>query len=338
MKISLVLKNIITHSYLLYRPNNYIHSLENSFQIELPNISSFNVNSDLPIDFNTVKNMMLMSYNAYMEPDDSKWEKVEYNNTVDISVDPNDIQAYLFSDESKQFNVIAIKGTSISYIPMFLSALKSPAPHDKYNDNLFFSCCFYKQSKLFKNTCDDETTSKYECKKECYKNSTNLELNYLNMLSHIIENTRQEIDFDNSNVYFTGHSLGGFLATSLGLLYNKQVITFDSPGGKHYFDLAGINYSNDKRIYNFGHNADSIMHGHCGTLCWTWGYIVETECHIGNSCIYDSKSKLGMSDSLRSHQLEYIINNILPKWESDLPQCIYNETCIDENCEKWTYL
>ena len=338
MKISLALKNIITYTSISYRqPHVNSHNFP-SFEIEIPNIHSTNINTDLPINYNTVKNMLLMSYNAYMEPNNSNWQKVEYNHTIDISIDPNDIQAYLFSDDTKQFNVVAIKGTSISYVPMLLSAFKSPAPHDKYNDNLFFSCCFYKQSKLFKDSCDDTSTSKYDCKKECYTNSTQLPINYLNMLSHLIENTRKEIDFDKANLYFTGHSLGGFLATSLGLLYDKQVITFDSPGGKHYFDLAHIKHDNDNRIYNFGHNADSIMHGHCGALCWTWGYIVETKCHIGNSCIYDSKSKLGISDSIRTHQLEYIINNILPKWETDLPTCQYHEECIDENCEKWTYV
>lgn len=341
MKISLLLKSIITPSYILYNPHQLHQTASNIYQFTLPsNIDSLNIDSlnniDLPINYDTIKTMMLMSYNAYMEPDDPKWEKIEYNNT-DISVNPKDIQAYLFSDETKKFNVIAIKGTTISYIPMILSNFKSPAPHDKYNDNLFFSCCFYKQSKLFKNFCDDDNSNKYECNKECYKNSTQLPTNYLNMLNILIKNVQKEIDFENSNIYFTGHSLGGFLATSLGLSYNKQVITFDSPGGKHFFDLTNFDYSNDKKIYNFGHNADSIMHGHCGTLCWTWGYIVETECHVGNSCIYDSKEKLGMSDSLRSHQLEYIINNILPNWKSDFPECKYRYNCTDLNCEKWSY-
>ena len=158
MKISLILKNIITYTSISYRPPNLHSQNLPSFEIEISDFHSTNVNVDLPINYHTIKNMMLMSYNAYMEPDDSKWEKVEFNNTIDISLDPNDIQAYLFSDDTKKFNVIAIKGTSISYIPMFLSALKSPAPHDKYNDNLFFSCCFYKQSKLFRDTCDDTTT------------------------------------------------------------------------------------------------------------------------------------------------------------------------------------
>jgi lipase ATG15 len=341
MKISLFLQNIFTSSFLLKRPNIYSQNNSNigPFEFDLPDqtTTNTNINYDLPINYNTIKNMMLMSYNAYMEQDNSKWEKVDYNLTEDISTSPNDIKGYLFSDETKTHNVVAIKGTSISFIPMFLSTLNSTIPNDKFNDNLFFSCCFYKESKILNNFCTDDS-SKNECKKLCYKESLDIEKNYINMLPIIINNIKKVIDFENSNVYFTGHSLGGFLSVLLGLQYDKQVITFDSPGGKHYLDLSGINYSSkDNRIYHFGHNADSIMHGHCGSLCWSLGYNIETKCRVGNSCIYDSKSKLGLSDSIRTHQLSYLMKNILPHLENDFPECIYHEECA-ENCDKWTYI
>lgn len=338
MKISLFLNKIFTSSFLLRRPYTSIQSHTGpTFELDVPEHFSQSSNYDLPINYDTIKNMMLMSYNAYIEPNDSKWERVDYNLTSDISVDPNDIRGYLFSDESKTHNIVAIKGTSISFLPMFLSIFNSTVPNDKFNDNLFFSCCFYKESKLFNEYCQDDS-SKYDCKKSCYKESLDIEKNYITMLPTIIENIKKEIDFENSNVYFTGHSLGGFLSVLLGLQYNKQVITFDSPGGKHYLDLLGVNYNNkDNKIYHFGHNADSIMHGHCGSLCWTWGYNVETKCRIGHSCIYDSKGKLGLSDSIRTHQLSYLIKSILPHWEDDLPTCVYHEEC-EENCKKWNYI
>ncbi len=339
MKVSLVLQNIFTSSFLLKRHDSSIRYYDSPrFELDIPDNYVQNTNYDLPINYNTIKNMLSMSYNAYMEQNDSKWQKVDYNLTSDISVTPSDIRGYLFSDETKTHNVVAIKGTSISFIPMFLSALNSTISHDKFNDNLFFSCCFYKESKLFTDICKDDLSSKYECKKSCYKESLDIEQNYMNMLPIIIDNIKKVIDFEHSNVYFTGHSLGGFLSVLLGLQYDKQVITFDSPGGKHYLDLSGINYSSkDNRIYHFGHNADSIMHGHCGNLCWTLGYNVETKCRVGNSCIYDSKGKLGLSDSIRTHQLSYLMKNILPHWETDFPECIYHDKC-EENCDKWSYI
>lgn len=339
MKISLVLQHIFTSSFLLKRPDSSIkYNNGPIFELDIPDQYTNSANYDLPINYNTIKNMMLMSYNAYIEKDDPKWEKVDYEMTGDISVSPNDIRGYIFSDETKTHNVIAIKGTSISFLPMFLSILNSTIPNDKFNDNLFFSCCYYKESKLFNNVCSDDSTSKRECNKSCYKESLDLDKNYIKMLPIIIENMKKVIDFDKSNVYFTGHSLGGFLSVLLGLQYDKQVITFDSPGGKHYLDLIGVNYNTkDNRIYHFGHNADSIMHGHCGNLCWAMGYNVETRCRTGNSCIYDSKTKLGLSDSVRTHQLSYLIKNILPNWESDFPECHYHEEC-EENCKEWVYI
>jgi lipase ATG15 len=339
MKVSLSLQNIFTSSFLLKLQDSSIQYYNNPrFELDIPNNYIQNNNYDLPINYNIIKNMISMSYNAYMQQNDSNWQKVDYNLTSDISVNSNDIRGYLFSDETKTHNVIAIKGTSIGFIPMFLNTLNSTISHDKFNDNLFFSCCFYKESKLFNDICKDDSTSKYECKKSCYKNSLDIKHNYINMLSIIIDNIKNLIDFDNSNVYFTGHSLGGFLSVILGLQYDKQVITFDSPGGKHYLDLLNLDYSSkDTRIYHFGHNADSIMHGHCGNLCWSLGYTIETRCRVGNSCIYDSKRKLGLYDSIRKHQLSYLINNILPHWKTDFPECVYHEKC-QENCDKWTFI
>ena len=339
MKISLFLQHIFTSTFLLKRPYSSIqHHSGQIFTLDIPDQTTADINYDLPINYNTIKNMMLMSYNAYMEQDDSNWQKVDYNLTSNISVSPDDIRGYLFSDETRTHNIIAIKGTTISFIPMFLSIFNSTVSNDKLNDNLFFSCCFYKESKLFHDTCTDDSTSKYECKKSCYKESLNMEKNYISMLPIIVDNIKKVIDFDKSNVYFTGHSLGGFLSMLLGLQYDKQVVTFDSPGGKHFLDLLGVDYSSkDSRIYHFGHNADSIMNGHCGSLCWTWGYNVETKCKTGNSCIYDSKTKLGLSDSIRTHQLSYLVKNILPHWENDFPECKYHDKC-EENCKKWTYI
>ena len=329
MKISFFLQNIFTHSYILQRNPN-IQSQHQIYDIDIDsNVNANNVyKSDLPINYNTIEKMLLMSYDAYLEENDSKWREVEYNKTADISLDPNSVRGYLFSDETKTHNIIAIKGTSISFIPMVLSNLlasNSTVALDKFNDNLFFGCCFYKESSLFKNYCQDDITDKNQCSKQCYKDSTNIDLNYIKLFENIINNVKKIIDFDNSTMF--------------GIIYDKQVITFNGPGGKHYLDLIGFDYKEkDSRVYHFGHTADSIMHGHCGNLCWSFGYNVETKCHIGNSCIYDSKAKLGISDSIRTHQMSYIINNILPHWKDDFPQCIYKETCEDSNCNNWTYI
>jgi lipase ATG15 len=288
---------------------------------------------------------MSMSYDAYYNINDSNWINIDYN-TTNVTIDANSIKAYLFTDISNNNNVIAIKGTSINLLSMIKTHIQSitnsTVRNDRLNDNLYFSCCFYKQNKLFDDytsNCSNDNTSQNTCSKLCYQESLNYNFNYIHQIITIIDNIKKLIDFDNSNVIFTGHSLGGGIASVMGIKYNKPVVTFDSPGIKHYLDLINLDYINkDTNIYNFGHTADSIMHGHCGTLCKIWGYNIETECHIGNTCIYDSKKKLGYFDSIRYHQLKWIIDRILPHWKDDFPECIYNNPCTERNCKKWEYI
>jgi lipase ATG15 len=340
MKISFFLQNIFTHSSILQLNPSSLVSQTKMYDIDInPDKFNFDTNFDLPINFDVVQNMLYMSYDAYLEKDDSKWQEVEYNKTIDISLDQNSIRGYLFSDETKMHNIIAVKGTSISFIPMVLSNFltsNSTVVLDKFNDNLFFGCCFYKESNLFKNYCQNDNNDKTQCSKQCYKDSTNIDLNYIGLFENIINNVKKVIDFDNSNVYFTGHSLGSFLANIIGMKYNKQVIGFDSPGTRHYVKMLNLT-GNTNRIYNFGHTADSIMHGDCQSVCKLWGYNLDTECHIGNTCIYDSKKKLGYFDGIRYHQLKWIIDYILPHWENDFPECVFNKPCKERNCDKWDY-
>jgi len=317
----------------------------------------------LPPDYTNVKTMALMSYNAYLELNDTNWEKVPYNITKPINNDLDNVRGYLFKKDN--VNIIAIKGTTINFVPDAFAPLRRTelvnntkvikdyytfnqeafnnptVKNDRFNDNMFFSCCYYKQSKdyidyLNNNTVCHTERSKKICNKSCYTESTNIELNYINIITSIIENMKKDINFDTETVVFTGHSLGGFLATVLGMKYNKQVISFDSPGTRHYINLLNLQ-GNTEQIYHFSHTADSIAHGHCGVVCKIWGYNLDTECHIGNTCIYDSKKKLGYFDGIRYHQLKWIIDYILPHWETDFPECVYNKECKERNCEKWEY-
>jgi lipase ATG15 len=286
---------------------------------------------DTVINYNTVKNLATMSYDAYYNVDDTRWTKVPYDHK-NISVNENELKVYLFKNETT--NIIAIKGTSIN---------GKSVDYDRFNDNLFFSCCatFNKKLKQKKDTKAPITkisvsrVNETPCNIECYPESLNYTHNYINLMKDIVINMQKEIDFDKETVIFTGHSLGGAVASVMGLIYNKTVIAFNSPGMLHYIKLSGLLETfvgNENNIYNFGHNADSISHGHCN-ICKLWGYNLETECHIGHSCIYDAKNKLKMTDGLRSHQLKYIIDYILPEWETDFPECIYKKKCIERNCQ-----
>lgn len=319
--ISLSLKYIISSSILKINTN---YSIQN--QIE------FKYTTDSFINYANIKNLILMTYNAYYEIDDSHWEKIPYNTTLDISIDDT-IKGYLFTDSVNNINIIALKGTTL----WDGSPSKFNSHSDKFNDNLFYSCCYYKQSSIFNNMCNANETNPTECSKKCYEESLNFDFNYIKIGINIVENIKKFIDFDNSKVIFTGHSLGAGIATYLALHYDKEAITFEAPGEKHYFNLiSSFSKNKQNKIYHFGHNADSIMMGNCGNLCWIFGYNINTKCHIGHTCIYKAKEKLKIPEGIRSHRLKYIIDYILPYWEYDMPECILNQECSD--CEKWNYI
>jgi lipase ATG15 len=336
----LILKTIVSYNTSRILPLQTVHSF------------NFN-NSSFPINYQNVYNCALMSYNAYTTVENTNWYNTSYKVEKDIKISPNNIKGYVFSDTINKVHVVAIKGTSVnwfdsSFIPRdnILEILNSVG-NDKFNDNLLLSCCYYKQSSVFKGnyTCTDKK-QEHVCSKECYKKSLGFDLSYINIIDQIGINLEKTLDFKNDKIIFTGHSLGAILATYLGMKYNKLVIGFESPGGKHYFDLVGTTLFGDiyptintKQIYHFGHNADTIFMGKCNTklsLCYIGGYIIRTKCQIGNTCIYKSKEKLGISESILNHRLKYVIDKIIPNWKEDqFPECIYNMECKD--CEQWKF-
>ena len=152
--------------------------------------------------------------------------------------------------------------------------------------------------------------------------------------------TKKYINFSKDEILFTGHSLGGMLATFMGIEYDKRVVTFESPGSKHYIELIGLDYKSKQHlIYNFGHTADIIFTGNCNgalSLCYLGGYNMETRCHIGNTCIYDTKTLMGMKDSIFTHKIKFVIENVIEKWNNTIPSCSVDTLCQD--CVGWNYL
>lgn len=263
--------------------------------------NNFNINSGDILSKNNIINLGNMANNAYYDKiNTSNWRPLpDYNDT---KLEPELIIGYLFSDTTTKTHVISFKGTDI--FPGEQSRVL-----DKFNDNLYFSCCFNQTSE--------------GCNKNAYKESLNIPHNYINYGKQIIEHIKRLIDFENSKVFFTGHSLGGAVATYMGLFYNKTVVTFQTPGEKRYSELsefAGNKYIPE--IYHFGHDADPIFTGTCGWWCKFWGYSLDTKCHYGKVCKYITNS----TATIWKHRMSYVIDNILKQYE--VPEC-YSEDCLD---------
>lgn len=308
------------------------------------------------LKYETVYELAKMSNNVYYNIGSKYW----LNTTLDIvenrTVENDNVRSYSFTNSARDKVVVAFKGTSIYWTNsenvqntsvlgknglsdvlsnQYETCTLSTSTNDKYNDNLFFSCCFYKQSSLFK-VCDGcQELEKSECCNKCYGSSLDYEKNYINMVRKIVDSVKIDYDFDKVDVYFTGHSLGGILASFASIIYNKPAVTFETPGDFHYIKRSGISDNSSDKIYHFGHNADPIFIGTCGSTCSMVGYNINTKCHTGFTCSYDAKKKLGYTESVLNHRIEYIIKNVVPQWENDFPECIKDTECVE--CEKWDF-
>lgn len=348
---------------------NYFVMFDLSLKFILTNIGIiFNSVTNNTIDTNTITKTnvsFILDSNSFIVPPSfhtvltlANMSQLAYEMDTNIPIENSTIRAFLFSDPTNSFNVISIKGTTPPFISgnsdnyltfqrpqkQAYSYYSDVSKNDKLNDNLFFSCCFYKQSNLFYDHCDYHfPVDSKTCLQDCYKNSSSVPHNYHVIAFEIINKIKDIIDFDNSQVIFTGHSLGGVVATFLGLYFNKTTVTFETPGERHYLkqlfsegDWQQLINRNDLSIYHFGHNADPIVNGNCGNTCWLMGYNIDTRCHIGHTCIFNSKIKLGLSEFIWRHRLSWVINWIIPYWETEFPDCIYNATC--DECQAWSYV
>lgn len=324
-------KTLLNKQFLLFS-ENYNSDLLFSIGIDP---TDFGTAQDMQwaLDYTNVKTLAMMSHNAYLNINDTNWIDTETNKTTDIRYSDETVHAYLFSDMTGYINIVSFKGTS-------LGISGTITYNDRFNDNLFYSCCYYKESSMFdKRICDPNDKDKKECHRECYTNSTQYENNYFTLAKVIMKNVFDTLDSHNTFTILTGHSLGGTLATLMGLEYDLPVVTFNSPGEKNYVGLMDMKYNNSTldKIFHYGHDADIIFTGKCyGTLSWCGiaGYIVETKCHLGKSCVYNATGELGIGESILTHPINYVLKNIIPHWEKQMPVCVVEEC---QECIDWNY-
>lgn len=79
--------------------------------------------------------------------------------------------------------------------------------------------------------------------------------------------------YKTATVFLTGHSLGGALATLVGLTYDAPAVSFESPGDRLAAQRLHLPHAPAARtpIYHFGHTADPIFVGLCtgvSSACW----------------------------------------------------------------------
>ena len=299
-------------------------------------------------DKETVLSLANMAANAYIKvPGTEDWEDVQagFNVTDDFGWENDGLRGHIFADEGNRTVVIGLKGTTPAVFDGSGSTSK-----DKENDNLFFSCCCGQGGHyLWRQVCDCSTAA-YTCNSTCLLKTLYGKNRYYSAAQELYGNVTEL--YPNSTIWMAGHSLGGSVSSLLGLTFGLPVTTFEAvpealpayrlglptPPG---FQTGNHQARNNTGAYHFGHTADPIFVGTCNaatSACTIGGYAMETQCHTGKVCIYDTVADKSWRVSARTHPIRSVIKDVIKEYDT-LPECVPDSTpdepCVD--CFNWKY-
>ncbi|KAJ5319527.1 Lipase [Penicillium brevicompactum] len=295
-------------------------------------------------DKQTVLTFAQMTANDYIEePGTGAWHTIhgQFNYSGSFGWQKDGLRGHIYSDKTNSTVVISLKGTSPA---LFDGA--GTTTNDKVNDNLFFSCCCGQGgSYLWRQSCDCQTKT-FTANLTCIVESMNDENRYYRQAMDLYSNVTEI--YPDSNVWMTGHSLGGAMTSLVGLTFGLPVVTFEavpealpaarlgipSPPG---FDSRLPQARQFTGAYHFGHTADPIYMGTCNginSICTWGGYAMESACHTGQVCTYDTVADKGWRVGLGTHKIENVISDVILKYDT-VPTCIKEEECYD--CELWKF-
>jgi lipase ATG15 len=293
-------------------------------------------------DKETLVTLALMAANAYVAKEgDADWQDVgaPYNRSADFGWEGDGLRGHVFADETNSTIVIGLKGTSVAVFDG-----DGTTTNDKVNDNLFFSCCCAQQGPWTWHQVCDCATGTYTCNNTCVTQALRDENRYYQAARELFANVTEL--YPNSNVWVTGHSLGGAVSSFIGLTYGVPVVTFQAvpealpasrlglpvppgtdPDAPQTREFTGV--------YHFGHTADPIFIGTCNgatATCSFAGYALETACHSSRECVYDTVGDLGWRVGIGTHKIRAVIEDVIKKYDT-VAECKFTPECRD--CGNW---
>ncbi|KAI9750590.1 MAG: putative lipase atg15 [Lichina confinis] len=295
-------------------------------------------------DKDTVLSLARMAADAYdFPPDTGNWKNVNgsFNYSVSFGWESDGLRGHIFADEGNATIVIALKGTTSA---VFDSS--GTETNDKVNDNLFFSCCCGQQGNfLWRQVCSCASTT-YTCNQTCLGTALREENRYYRAVLNLYSNVTEL--YPESNVWLTGHSLGGAVGAFLGLTYGLPTVSFEAPPDALAASRLGLpappgSYPGAPQsrsltgAYHIGHTADPVYMGLCHgvtSLCALAGYAMESQCHTGLECIYDTVRDKGWGVSVNYHRVHTVIDDVLKAYDA-VPRCAPNMECVD--CFNWKF-
>ncbi|KAL8706312.1 MAG: hypothetical protein Q9201_000631 [Fulgogasparrea decipioides] len=295
-------------------------------------------------DKETVVNLALMAANAYdQNPGTGEWEDVSagFNYSNSFGWESDGLRGHIFADEGNKTIVVALKGTTPAVFDGAGSTTK-----DKINDNLFFSCCCGQGGHfLWKQVCEC-STSAFTCNQTCLIQALRRENRYYQAATELFGNVTEL--YPHSDIWFSGHSLGGSVSSMLGLTFGLPVTTFEAPGEALAAARLGLPVPPDSHpsapqtrsntgAYHFGHTADPIFMGTCNSAtsaCTLGGYAMETQCHTGHVCVYDTVKDKNWRVTASWHSIRSVISGVFRAYD-EVAECVEDTECVD--CFNWKY-
>ncbi|PSN67526.1 alpha/beta-hydrolase [Corynespora cassiicola Philippines] len=295
-------------------------------------------------DKETVLSFARMASNAYiLEPNTGEWEDVGggFNYTEDFGWESDGLRGHIFADTTNSTVVIGLKGTS----PALFDGSETTT-NDKVNDNLFFSCCCGQGGHyLFRQVCDCQTSA-YTCNSTCLVTALQDKNRYYYAARDLYHNVTAL--YPDSEVWFAGHSLGGAVSSFLSLTYGHPAVTFEAVPEAMPAARLGLPVPPGHQIgalqerkmtggFHFGHTADPIFMGVCNkasSVCTLGGYALQSTCHTGMKCTYDTVEDFGWRIGVGTHKIVNVIKDVLEKYDEPA-KCEQMVNCTD--CFPWEY-
>ncbi|KAJ3810694.1 alpha/beta-hydrolase [Lentinula aff. lateritia] len=291
----------------------------------------------------TLLELAKMSNNAYVEVGDPAWYELgeEWNTTYPFGWEPDadGFRGQVFATPDNSTVIVSVKGTSAGLLGGGGPTVKK----DKLNDNLLFSCCCARVDWTWTTVCGCYRGG-WKCDQECVETALIEESLFYSMGINLYNNLTYI--YPESNIWIIGHSLGGSLASLIGVTFGAPVVAFEAPGEKMAASRLHLpSPPSTQHITHVYHTADPIAMGTCnGVLssCALGGYAMESRCHLGKSVIYDTVSNSSWAVDVRTHGIVAVIEKVLsdpwlPSVEigREVPEAIYEEDCIE--CYSWEY-
>ena len=292
----------------------------------------------------TIVNLASMTSNAYiMNPKTGEWEDVDggFNVSKSFGWKEDGLRGHIYADEGNETIIITLKGTTLG---IFLGS--GTMLNDKVNDNLLCGCCCGQQGHFFyRKVCNCATTT-FTCNGTCLAQELRMENRYYQAALKLYGNVSKI--YPNSNIWVSGHSLGGAVSSLLGLTFGLPVVTFEAPGDALAASRLGLpsppnshhsipQTRKNTGIYHFGQTADPIFMGSCNSItsgCTLAGYAFESQCHTGQTCVYDTVEDKGWRVSILNHPIMGVIHNVLKVYDK-VPPCKSEHECVD--CFNWKF-